>query len=154
MGAAELGLKDRPQTVLALIHVLVVMLGCVIIAQPLNRPRDLVLTVQAISNRHKKAQLGWAFGNRVRLIYDRLSVVRDEGQKIELGHSDNLSAGNFAVFEKHQRRDATHAKTTSDLGVVINVDFANFNTASKLSTNFFQNWSDHFARTTPRCPEV
>lgn len=34
MGAAELGLKYRPQTVLALTHVLVVMLGGAIIAQP------------------------------------------------------------------------------------------------------------------------
>jgi len=56
MGAAELGLKDRPQTVLALFHVLAFMLGGVIIGQVYKVPYKGLTAQEKL--RHKKAALG------------------------------------------------------------------------------------------------
>lgn len=59
MGAAELGLKDRPQTVLALFHVLAFMLGGVIIGQVYKVPHKGLTPQEKL--RHKKAALGGFF---------------------------------------------------------------------------------------------
>lgn len=60
----------------------------------------------------------------------------------------------LAALEIEQRWDRLNAELGCQFAFVIDVDFANLNGFAFVFGDFVQNWTKHFARSTPFRPEV
>ena len=65
-------------------------------------------------------------------------VAVEERRQLRFAQRAHFGGFNVAVFEQHQRWDATHAKTRRRVLVVVDVQFAHFDLALVIAGDFVQ----------------
>lgn len=77
------------------------------------------------------------------------------GFELFLGNvgSDDLIF-HFAVFEKQEQRNGFDAVFHSKVAGYIHIDLGHFCLTFNLGGELFEDWTDHFARSAPFCPEI
>src|SRR5690606_30365338 len=84
----------------------------------------------------------------------RLNGFVEEGGQLGFGQRPYLGRGGFAVFEQHQGGDAAYAEPGCGVGIFVDVEFCNGNTALVLLGGFVEQGCDHLAGAAPGGPVV
>src|SRR5690606_23068357 len=94
-------------------------------------------------------------GGRCSVIFlGRLKRFVQESGELGLGHGADLGCGSLAVFEEHQSRDTADAELGGRVGIFVDVELRNDNTALVLVSSLIEDGRDHFARATPLGPVI
>lgn len=83
-----------------------------------------------------------------------LYIAIEEGCQLRFGEGAHLGGFHVAVLEQHQCRNAADAVAWRGFGIVINVEFGDFETTGVFSGDLIENGRNHLAGATPLCPVV
>lgn len=74
--------------------------------------------------------------------------------ELSLGKRTHFCCLYLAVLENHKRGNASNAVLLRCLVVAVDIHFGYFQATTILIGNFFNDWTNHFARSTPFCPII